>query len=52
MAKPLLSFVAKDVAADTIEYTPECVVYLIAFGAGDPEAVRWTPLFGQKTADP
>lgn len=38
MAKPLLSFVAEDVGADTTEYTPECVVYLIAFGTGDPEA--------------
>jgi hypothetical protein len=37
MAEPLLSFVAEDVGADTTEFTPECVVYLIAFGAGDPE---------------
>jgi hypothetical protein len=33
-----LSFVAENVAADTTAYTSECVVYLIAFGTGDPEA--------------
>ena len=38
MAAPVLSFVAENVAADTTEYTRECVVYLIAFGTGDPEA--------------
>lgn len=38
MANSTLSFVAEDVGADTTEYTPECVVYLIAFGTGDPEA--------------
>lgn len=38
MVKPLLTFVADEVAADTTEYTPECVVYLVAFGTGDPEA--------------
>jgi hypothetical protein len=38
MAKPLLSFFAEQVGTDTTEYTPECVVYLIAFGTGDPEA--------------
>src|SRR5436190_1714610 len=37
MVQPLLSFVAVDVGADTTEYTRECVVYLIAFGTGDPE---------------
>ena len=37
MADPILSFVAQDIGADTTEYTPECVVYLIAFGTGDPE---------------
>ena len=38
MADSSLSFVAENVAADTTEYTQECVVYLIAFGTGDPEA--------------
>lgn len=38
MADSSLSFVADNVRADTTEYTPECVVYLIAFGTGDPEA--------------
>jgi hypothetical protein len=38
MAESTLSFVAEDVVADTTEYTPECVVYTIAFGTGDPEA--------------
>lgn len=38
MAAPLLSFVAENVGADTTEYTRRCVVYLIAFGTGDPEA--------------
>jgi hypothetical protein len=38
MAEPLLSFVAEHVGTDTTEYTRECVVYLIAFGTGDPEA--------------
>jgi len=38
MAGSILSFVAEDVGADTTEYTPECVVYLIAFGKCDPEA--------------
>jgi hypothetical protein len=38
MIRQLLSFVAEDVGADTTEYTTECVVYLIAFGTGDPEA--------------
>lgn len=38
MATPLLSFVADNVAAESTEYTPNCVVYLIAFGIGDPEA--------------
>ena len=38
MAESTLSFVAENVVADTTEYTPECVVYLIAFGTGDPEA--------------
>jgi len=38
MADSTLSFVAEKVGANTTEYTPECVVYLIAFGTGDPEA--------------
>lgn len=38
MATPSLTFVADDVETDTTEYTPECVVHLIAFGNGDPEA--------------
>jgi hypothetical protein len=38
MATPLLSFAAEDVRSDTTEYTRECVVYLIAFGTGNPEA--------------
>ena len=38
MAGSSLSFVADKVGADTTEYTPECVVYLIAFATGDPEA--------------
>jgi hypothetical protein len=38
MIEPLLTFVAEDVEANTTEYTQECVVYLIAFGTGDPEA--------------
>ena len=38
MREPELSFVAEHVGTDTTEYTPECVVYLIAFGTGDPEA--------------
>jgi hypothetical protein len=38
MADSTLSFVAEDVGADTTEYTRECVVYLIAFGTGNPEA--------------
>jgi hypothetical protein len=38
MADSTLSFVAEDVVADTTEYTSECVVYLLAFGTGDPEA--------------
>src|SRR5262249_21676502 len=44
MADSTLSFVAENVAADTAEYTPECIVYVIAFGTGDPEAGshRWT----------
>jgi hypothetical protein len=37
MADSTLSFVAEHVGADTTEYTRECVVYLIAFGKGDPE---------------
>lgn len=37
MPKPLLSFAAEDVGTDTTEYTPDCVVYLLAFGKGDPE---------------
>jgi hypothetical protein len=44
MADSTLTFFAEDVGADTAEYTPGCVVYLIAFGTGDPEAGgnRWT----------
>jgi hypothetical protein len=38
MVDSTLAFVAEDVEADTTEYTRECVVYLIAFGAGDAEA--------------
>ena len=38
MAEPTLSFFAEQVGTDTTEYTPECVVYLVAFGTGDPEA--------------
>ena len=38
MAEPFLSFLAEHVGTDTTEYTRECVVYLIAFGTGDPEA--------------
>src|SRR3954467_3540102 len=38
MAEALLSFFAEHVATDTTEHTPKCVVYLIAFGTGDPEA--------------
>jgi hypothetical protein len=38
MPDSTLSFLAEDVGADTTEYTPECVVYLIAFGEGDPAA--------------
>ena len=38
MAQPILSFVAEDVGTDVTEYTEECVVYLIGFGTGDPEA--------------
>lgn len=38
MAKSSLSYVAENVGADRTEYTRECVVYLIAFGTGDPEA--------------
>ena len=38
MADSTLSFVAENVGADTTEYSPECVVYLIAFGTGNPEA--------------
>ena len=38
MTQPLLSFFADNVGADTTEYTAECVVYLIAFGTGDPES--------------
>jgi hypothetical protein len=37
MSTATLSFVAENVAADITEHTPEFVVYLIAFGAGDPE---------------
>jgi hypothetical protein len=37
MANSTLSFVAEDVGAETTEYTPKCVVYLIGFGTGDPE---------------
>src|SRR5262245_64525053 len=44
MVTPLLSFTAENVAAETVKYTPECVVHLIAFGIGDPEADghQWT----------
>jgi hypothetical protein len=38
MRQPVLSFFAEHVGTDTTEYAPECVVYLIAFGTGDPEA--------------
>ena len=38
MSEPLLSFVAEHVGTETTEYTEECVVYLIGFGTGDPEA--------------
>ena len=38
MAAPLLEFTADDVAAETEEHTPECVVYTIAVWTGDPEA--------------
>jgi hypothetical protein len=34
----VLTFAATDVASETIEYTPTCVVHLIAFGIGDPES--------------
>jgi len=37
MAEPVLSFFAEHVGADTTEYTPACVVYLIGFATGDPE---------------
>lgn len=37
MAGPLLEFRADEVAAETEEFTPECVVYMIAFGTGNPE---------------
>jgi hypothetical protein len=40
MPDSTLSFVAEDIGADTTEYTRDCVVYLIAFGTGDPEAGR------------
>ena len=43
MTQPILSFVAKNVGTDVTKYTRD-VVYLIAFGAGDPEADghNWT----------
>ena len=34
---PSLSFAAEDVAAETVEYTPDFVVHMIAFATGDPE---------------
>ena len=37
MAEPILSFFAEQVRSDTTQYTPTSVVYLIAFGTGDPE---------------
>ena len=37
MVDPLLEFVAEHVGTDTTEYTQQCVVYMIAFGKGDPE---------------
>jgi hypothetical protein len=38
MAEPVLSFFAEHVGTDTTAHTPEFVVYLIAFGRGDPQA--------------
>jgi hypothetical protein len=38
MVIPLLSFAAEDVGAETVEFTPDSVVHMIAFGVGDPEA--------------
>jgi hypothetical protein len=38
MATPLLAFVAENVAVDTVEYTPDFIVHMIAFGIGNPEA--------------
>jgi hypothetical protein len=34
---PILSFAADQVGTDTTEYTPTCIVSLIAFGIGNPE---------------
>jgi len=37
MPTTVLCFAAADVAAETVEYTAQCVVLMVAFGRGDPE---------------
>ena len=46
-----LTFFAESVAADTTEYTHDCVVSLIAFGTGDPETGGHSWTFSRSSDD-